>query len=63
MSRPKIDPVERLLDAYAALTIEEAQQFNYLLQRWNKWNEMHDGPPTKPARVRKAKEPAEVAGA
>ena len=61
MSRPKIDPVERAFDAFVALSPEENKRYYAMLDGYARAHQSKPDP--KPARVRKVKAPAEVAGA
>ena len=63
MARPKVDPVERAFDAYTALTFDQSLQFEAMRKGFDKGRGATDIGTAKPARVRKVKAPAEVAGA
>ena len=61
MSRPKVDPVKRAFLAFVALTPEENARYYGMLDGYTLAHQAKPEP--KPARVRKPKAPAEVAGA
>ena len=62
MSRPKVDPVERAFESYVALDPNQRERYDAMICGWEAaMNKQAGRLPTKPARVRKVKAPAEVA--